>query len=119
MVVVVGLAVLLALHVVSPSWGLALIAGAIVFEAGEKGFWWWWTRRIPPAVGAEAMVGRAVIVVAPCRPDGRGRFGRESWKARCIDGASVGEPLVIDAVDRVTLIVRRQGASESVLESTP
>ena len=97
---------------------MALIAGAVVFEVGEKGFWWWWTRRIPPAVGAEAMVGRAVVVVAPCRPDGRVHFGRESWKARCIDGASVGEPLVIDAVDRVTLIVRRVGASEFVPEPT-
>lgn len=43
--------------------------------------WFWFRRRIPQAVGAEAMVGRPVTVVFACRPEGRACYGRESWNA--------------------------------------
>jgi membrane protein implicated in regulation of membrane protease activity len=109
MVLVAGLLLLVALHAVSVAWGGVLVVCALVFELAEKGFWWWTTRRIPHAVGAEAMPGRPVTVVSACRPYGRVRFGRESWNARCLEGAAVGECLVIDAVERATLIVSRPG----------
>jgi membrane protein implicated in regulation of membrane protease activity len=115
MLIVAGVLLLLALGVVSPFWGALLVACAVVVEVAEKAFWFWRTQRIPLAVGVEAMVGRAVTVVSACQPEGRVRFGRESWQARCSDGAAVGERLVIDAVERVTLIVRRPGARELLL----
>jgi membrane protein implicated in regulation of membrane protease activity len=107
MLIVAGVLVLVVLRVVPVSWGIVLVAAAIAFDLAEKGFWWWVTRRIPPAVGAEAMIGRPVTVVSACHPDGRVRFGLESWSARCIDGAAVGDNLVIDAVERVTLLVSK------------
>jgi membrane protein implicated in regulation of membrane protease activity len=105
---IVAALLLFALHVTSEPWGVALVAGAIAFEVVEKGFWVRYTRRIPLAVGPEAMIGRPVTVVSACRPTGRVRFGSESWSARCPEGAGVGESLVIDSVDKVTLVVRKQ-----------
>jgi membrane protein implicated in regulation of membrane protease activity len=100
------LLLLIGLHVVDVPVGLVLLLGAAVFELAEKAFWFWRTRGIPLAVGVEAMVGQPVTVIAPCRPEGRVRFGSESWKARCRDGAAIGERLVIDAVENLTLVVR-------------
>ena len=102
---IVAALLLLVFHVAPRPWVVALLAAAIVFELTEKGLLVWYTRRIPVAAGAEAMIGRTVTVVSACRPAGRVRFGGESWRARCAEGAAVGERLVIGAVDGVTLVV--------------
>jgi len=104
MLIVVAL-LLVVFHLVPEPWGVTLVAAAIAFEVVEKGFWVRYTRRIPLAAGPEAMIGRSVTVVSACRPAGRVRFGGESWKARCAEGAGVGERGVIDAVESVTLVV--------------
>ena len=103
--VIVAALLLLVFHVAPRAWVLALLVAAIVLELAEKGLLVWYVRRIPVAAGAEAMIGRRVTVVTACRPAGRVRFGGESWKARCAEGAAVGERLVIDAVESVTLVV--------------
>ena len=103
--IIFGLVLLLALHVVGGALGLSLLGAAVAFEAAEKGYLVWWTRRLPPAAGPEAMLGRSVTVVSACRPLGRVRFGPESWHARCTEGAEVGETLRIEAVERLTLVV--------------
>jgi membrane protein implicated in regulation of membrane protease activity len=105
MLIVAGVLVLVGLRVVPTAWGIALAAAACAFELAEKGFWYWATRGIAHAVGAEAMVGRTVTAVSACSPDGRVRFGPESWKARCSEGAAAGDDLVIDAVEHLTLLV--------------
>jgi len=105
MLIVTALLVLIALHLVPAHLALVLVGAAAVFEVAEKGFWLWSSRRIPLAVGIEAMLGRPVTVISPCRPDGRVRFGAESWTARCVAGAGVGESLVIDGVENLTLVV--------------
>ena len=110
---IVAALLLLAFHVLPEPWGVTLVAGAIAFEIVEKGFWVRYTRRIPLAVGPEAMIGRPVTVVSTCRPAGRVRFGSESWSARCREGAAVGESLVIDSVDTMTLVVSRPSASDA------
>jgi membrane-bound ClpP family serine protease len=104
--IILGLALLLALHVVGGALGLALLGAAVAFEAAEKGYLVWSTRRLPHAAGPEAMVGQQVMVVSACRPVGRVRFGRESWQALCAEGADVGQTLRIEAVERLTLVVR-------------
>ncbi|HXR10962.1 MAG TPA: NfeD family protein [Gaiellaceae bacterium] len=107
---ILAAAVLLVLHVGPRPWILAFLAAAIVFELAEKGVLVWYTRRIPVAVGAEAMIGRSVTVLSACRPFGRVRIGRESWQAQCAEGAGVGERLVIDSIESVTLVVSRPSA---------
>jgi membrane protein implicated in regulation of membrane protease activity len=115
---IVAALVLLAFHVTPELWGVALVAGAIAFELAEKGFWVRYTRRMPVAVGPEAMIGMPVTVVSPCRPSGRVRFGSESWSARCPEGAGVGENLVIDSVEKVTLVVSKP-SSETIRPDKP
>lgn len=109
--VVVAALLLLVFHVGPRSWVLALLAAAIVFELAEKGLLIRYTRRIPVAAGAEAMIGRPVTVISACRPAGRVRLGAESWKARCAEGAGVGERLVVAAVEEsMTLVVSTPGS---------
>lgn len=105
MLIVAGLALLFALHVVRGSFGLALLGAALAFEATEKGYLLWSTHRLPRRAGPETMLGQPVTVVSTCRPTGRVRFGRESWQALCAEGADVGQTLQIEAVDRLTLVV--------------
>lgn len=116
-VLAIGVAVLLALFVVPSPWGFVLIGGALAWELAEKAFWFSYTRRIPLAMGPETMVGRQVEVIAPCRPDGKVRLQSERWKARCSEGAEIGDTVLVDAVEHLTLIVssppRDSGASSS------
>ena len=105
MVIIFTLLLLLALHVVGGALGFSLLGAAVALEVVEKGYLVWWTRRLPPVVGPEAMVGESVTVVSACRPFGRVRFGVESWRAVCVEGAELGETLRIEAVEDVTLVV--------------
>ena len=104
-VLVIGVALLLALFVVPSPWGIVLIGSALAWEISEKAFWFWNTKRIPLAVGPETMVGRQVEVIAACRPDGKVRLQSERWKARCSEGAEMGDTVVVEAVEQLTLIV--------------
>jgi membrane protein implicated in regulation of membrane protease activity len=105
----IAAAVLLAIYVVHAPWGIALVATAIAWEIAEKAFWLTSTRRIPLAVGPETLVGRPVEVVAPCRPDGTVRLSSERWKACCPEGADVGDTVIVESVEQLTLIVSSTG----------
>ena len=104
-VLVIGVALLLALFVVPSQWGIVLIGSALAWEISEKAFWFWTMKRIPLAMGPETMVGRRVEVIAACRPDGKVRLQSERWKARCSEGAEMGDTVVVEAVEQLTLIV--------------
>ena len=101
---------LVAIFVVPPPWGLVLVGGAIVWEIAEKAFWFRSTKRIPIAVGREAMIGLPVTVISPCRPEGRVQLLGERWQARCTAGADLGDALVIEAVEQITLVVGKPGS---------
>jgi len=103
--VTIAAAVLLALLVVPAPWGVALVAGAISWEVLEKAFWFHRTKRLPVVVGPEAMIGQQGVVLADCSPNGKVRLSSERWNARCSDGASIGEPVIVVALERLTLIV--------------
>jgi membrane-bound ClpP family serine protease len=106
MLIIVG-SVLLALFVVPPPWGVVLIGCAIVWEIAEKVIWFRYTKRIPIAVGREAMIGLPDTVISPCQPEGRVQLLGVRCKARCAAGAGVGDRLVIEAVEQITLVVRK------------
>ena len=103
--VVIGAALVLALFVMPAPWGVVVVASAIAWEILEKGFWFLRMRRVPVAVGREAMIGQRVDVIAACRPFGKVRLSSERWNARCSQGADVGDTVVVEAVERLTLIV--------------
>ncbi|MGZ4414557.1 MAG: NfeD family protein [Gaiellaceae bacterium] len=104
------LGVVVAVFVLPPSWGTVLLLAVIVWEMIEKLFWIRLIRRYPVVVGSEALIGMSVIATTVCRPEGRVRLQGENWQARCNTGAQPGETLVVEGVDRITLIVGRQAA---------
>jgi membrane protein implicated in regulation of membrane protease activity len=106
--VTIAAAVLLAILVAPAPWGIVLVASAIAWEVLEKTFWFYRTKRIPVAVGAEAMIGQQVNVIAVCRPYGKVRLSGERWNANCRQGADVGDAVIVEAVERLTLIVSRK-----------
>ena len=108
MLVVVG-SILLARFVAPAPWGLVLVGCALVWEIAEKLFWFRYSKRIPIAVGREAMIGLPVTVISPCQPEGRVQLLGERWQAHCSAGAGVGDRLVVEAVEQITLVVSRPG----------
>ena len=109
LVPIVGM--LVAVWLLPPLWGIVLLSATIVWEVAEKLFWLRWVRRYPVAVGRETLIGAAVTAATACRPDGRVRLNGETWKARCAAGARLGERLVVQDVDRITLIVAPPSAA--------
>lgn len=106
MFVLVG-AVLFAIFVLPAPWGQLVVGGALLWEIVEKLLLLWYSKRMPPAVGREALIGLPVTALSACLPEGWVRLGGERWKARCSEGAGVGDALVVEAVDQITLIVAR------------
>jgi membrane-bound ClpP family serine protease len=110
MFVIVG-SVLLAVFLVPAPWGQLLVVGALLWEVAEKLLWLWYSKRMPPVIGREALIGLPVTAVAACQPEGWVRLRGERWKARCSEGAGVGDALVVEAVEQITLIVAQSPSS--------
>src|SRR5712691_8857673 len=104
MFVLVG-SVLLAGFVVPAPWGQLLVGGALLWEIAEKLFLLRYSKRMPPVVGREALIGLPVTAVSPCLPEGWVKLRGERWKARCNEGAGAGDSLVVEAVEQITLVV--------------
>jgi membrane protein implicated in regulation of membrane protease activity len=100
-----AIAILLAVFVVSPKVGAAVIALAAVVEVGEFLFWRRFLRRYRVQTGSEAMVGQEAEVVEAGDPYGRVRIRGELWSARGAEPLRVGERLEVTAVDGLTLEV--------------
>jgi len=101
------LAVLLAFFVLPWPWGLIAIAGGLAVETVELTWGLRLARRWKPRTGAEAMIGAEARVVGRCHPLGQVKIHGELWEARCAEGADVGEKVRIDAIEGLTLVVRR------------
>jgi membrane protein implicated in regulation of membrane protease activity len=108
--VVLVVAILLAVFVLPPSWGALLVISVLVWEFAEKALWLRLIRRYPVAVGPEVLIGQPVTASTVCQPEGRVRLRGETWKARCASGAQPGETLVVEGVERITLIVGKPGS---------
>ena len=102
------LAVLAAVFWLPTGWGIAVVAGATVVEVAEVGFWFWLSRRRKAVTGAEALPGSLGIVVTACRPEGQVRVDGELWRARCEEGADLGDEVVVERLDPgLVLVVTR------------
>jgi membrane protein implicated in regulation of membrane protease activity len=99
------LSLLLAVFVLEEPWSWIAVATGGTLELAESWFWVRWSQRRRPAVGVEALLGRAAVVSADCRPDGQVRVVGEIWHARCEAGADAGDTVVVTAVDGLTLVV--------------
>ena len=100
-------AIVLAVLVLPPGWGIAVVAAAAAIEVAEVGFWVRFLRRYRIATGAEALVGASAEVIEPCRPRGRVRFRGETWHAECESLAEIGERVTVTGIHGLTLVVER------------
>lgn len=100
--------VLVAIGVVHGGWAVALVGGTAALEASQSLFWLWYSQRRAVQVGAEALLGRVVEVAEECRPYGHVRVQGELWRARCSEGAAVGERVRVVGRDGLTLEVERE-----------
>src|SRR5882724_6398312 len=98
-------AIALALLVLPPGWGIALVVVAMAIEVAEVGFWIRFLRRYRIATGVEALVGSSAEVIERCDPQGRVRFRSEIWRAQCPAGAEVGDRVTVTGVHGLTLEV--------------
>jgi membrane-bound serine protease (ClpP class) len=99
------LAILLAIFVLPPYWGLVAILAGLTIELGEAWLWIRLSRRRRAVTGAEGLVGRTALVVEACRPDGRVRIQGELWQAHCPRGAEVGQSVCVRSVENLVLHV--------------
>ena len=102
-------AIVLAVLVLPPGWGIAAVTLAIVIEVGEVGFWIRFLRRYRVRTGVEGLIGSTGEVIETCDPSGRVRLRGEIWHARCPAGASVGDRVTVTGVHGLTLEVERNG----------
>jgi membrane protein implicated in regulation of membrane protease activity len=102
-------AIVLALLVLPPVWGIALVFVAMVIELGEVGFWIRFLRRYRVRTGIEALIGSTAEVIETCDPRGRVRFRGEIWHAECSSRADVGDSVRVTGINGLTLDVDRVG----------
>ena len=100
-------AILLAVYVLPDPWDVPVIAVAALVEVAETFFWLWLSRRGSVKMGPETLIGATAEVVAACRPSGQVRLQGELWRARCDEGADVGEQVRVRALEGLTLLVER------------
>src|SRR5256885_1681473 len=100
-------AIVLALFVLPPGWGIAAVALGIVIEVAEVGFWVRFLRRYRIATGAEALVGSTAEVIETCDPRGRVRLRGEIWRASCPAHARIGDRVRVTRVNGLTLEVEQ------------
>lgn len=82
---------------------IVLLAGVEFFEFRL----WRWAVRQRPRAGIEGIVGERGVLT----PDGRVRIRGSSYSARALEG-STGDPVIVERVEGMTLVVRkvREGA---------
>jgi membrane protein implicated in regulation of membrane protease activity len=90
--------------VLDDPWRIAAVAGGGAIEIGEALLWWRWTHRRRPAVGVEALVGTVGVVAE----GGWVHVNGELWRARGAEDARPGDPVVVEGVDGLTVLVRRR-----------
>ena len=103
--------ILIAICVVPDAWTIPVIALAVVVEVSETLFTLWWSRRAPPKVGPETLIGASGRVVEALRPIGRVRVRGEVWRARSDGEIEAGARIRVTGRDRLTLDVDRHEES--------
>lgn len=103
--------ILIAAFIVPDPWTVPVIAVAAVLELSETLFTFWWSRRAPPKVGPETLIGSTGRVVDALRPVGRVRVRGEVWRARGQEEMDAGTKIRVAHRDRLTLDVERHDES--------
>jgi membrane protein implicated in regulation of membrane protease activity len=81
-------------------WWLVVVAVLAAFEVFEFRMWRWALRQRPRS-GIEALIGERGVLAS----EGRVRIRGTSYPAKPL-GAAAGQPVVVEAVEGMTLVVR-------------
>ena len=92
---------------VPDAWRAPVILAGASIEFLETSISMWISRRAKAKVGPEALIGSLARVIEDCTPDGHVLVRGETWRARCDEGAVVGEQVEIVERRGLTLSVRR------------
>jgi membrane-bound serine protease (ClpP class) len=98
---------LLAFFVLPTPWNVVAVLLGVGIEALEL-TWGLRLARRRARVGADTLIGREAVVVAPLEPVGQVFLEGERWQARGADGAQSGEHVVVRGREGLTLIVARK-----------
>lgn len=96
---------ILALFFLPWPWSAAAIVIAAAWEVSGALLSIRYSRRGRARVGVETLVGTTASVITPLMPDGQVRVNGEIWRAYSEHDASVGETVLIRAVNGLTLEV--------------
>jgi membrane-bound serine protease (ClpP class) len=107
--VITIVALVLAFFVLPAPWNVLVVVAAAVVDTVETAAFVAWSRRRrrlqPPAVGAEALVGRRALVSKRVDPLGQVRVDGGIWAARSSEPVDAGVEVTISAVDGLILHV--------------
>ena len=98
-------AILLAVFVLPPPWGIVLVALAAVVEVAETWFLIRLSQRRRIQAGPETLIGARGVALGEIRPTGQVRVRGEIWAARSADPVSPGEAVRVTQRDGLTLAV--------------
>jgi membrane protein implicated in regulation of membrane protease activity len=91
-------------------WNGVGLAAAIIWEIVAILYSLRWSKRQPPLVGTDTLLGRGAVVVEPCAPWGRVRLQGETWRARSEVAAAPGARVRIRSVEGLSLHVEPEQA---------
>jgi membrane-bound serine protease (ClpP class) len=99
------IALLLAIFVLPPPWGVVAVVVAGVLDIAETALFIAWSKRRRASVGVETLVGRTGVAVGDLWPAGQVKVDGEIWQARCEGGCDTGTEVVVRSVEGLTLVV--------------
>jgi membrane protein implicated in regulation of membrane protease activity len=99
------IALLLAIFLLPSPWGFVVVAVALVIDVVEVSVGLWYSKRRRPTVGTGTLVGMTGVAVGDLFPEGQVKVNGEIWRARCEAGCDLGTPVVVRAVNGLTLEV--------------
>ena len=93
--------ILLAVFVVPWPWGIVTVVAGGLLDIGESFAFMRWSKRRRSSVGVDALIGRTAVVATPTQV----RVAGELWEARSDRPLRVGDQVIVQGVDELTLDV--------------
>jgi membrane-bound serine protease (ClpP class) len=99
------IALLLAIFVLPSPWGVIAVVIGLTLDVIEVTVGVWYSKRRRASVGTESLLGATGVALGELLPEGQVRVNGEIWRARCEAGCDAGTPVVVRAVNGLTLEV--------------
>jgi membrane protein implicated in regulation of membrane protease activity len=97
------------LFVLPDPWDVVVFVVGVALGVGELFVWQRTVRGHRKVVGAQTLIGKTAVVIAPLEPTGRVRLDAETWEARSERRAAVGDVVEIVGLRGLQLLVAPVG----------